>query len=103
MSVVRMKRSKGVIIQDCDVYIGRACNMGGWHLKASPYANPYKLKDYSRDESLRLYEQHIRNTAMLWDGLLELKGKVLGCWCDKDMPCHGHVLLKLIKEKEQLS
>jgi len=32
--------------------------------------------------------------------LLNLRGKVLGCWCKKrgDEPCHGDVLVKLIEE-----
>lgn len=32
--------------------------------------------------------------------LLELNGKVLGCWCKKrgDEPCHGDVIVKLIEE-----
>jgi hypothetical protein len=29
--------------------------------------------------------------------LFELKGKILGCWCHP-LPCHGDVLVKLIKE-----
>ncbi len=27
-TVVHLRRSKGKIVQDCDIYIGRACNMG---------------------------------------------------------------------------
>lgn len=32
--------------------------------------------------------------------LMDLDGKVLGCWCKKrgDEPCHGDVLVKLIEE-----
>lgn len=31
--------------------------------------------------------------------LSELKGKTLGCWC-KPNPCHGDVLLTLLKEEQ---
>jgi hypothetical protein len=34
-------------------------------------------------------------------GELDLKGKVLGCWC-KPMPCHGDILLQLLKENEEV-
>jgi hypothetical protein len=33
--VVKLKRKNGIIIQDCDVYIGRSCFMGGWKLQKS--------------------------------------------------------------------
>ena len=29
-TVVRLRRAQGVVVQDCDVYIGRACQQGGW-------------------------------------------------------------------------
>ena len=38
--VVHLKRKNGKVIQNCDIYIGRQCNMGGWHLSSSP--KPYK-------------------------------------------------------------
>ncbi len=34
-SVVRIRRYKGEIVQDCDVYIGRNMFMGGWQLRQS--------------------------------------------------------------------
>lgn len=43
MSIVHLKRSNGVVVQDCDVYIGRACNMGGWRLSQSKWYNPYTV------------------------------------------------------------
>ena len=42
-TVVKIKRSQGVIVQDCDVYIGRACNQGGWNLPESIWKNPYTI------------------------------------------------------------
>ena len=36
-SVVRIRRHKGKIVQDCDVYIGRNMYMGGWQLILSDY------------------------------------------------------------------
>ena len=48
-SVVKLSRVNGKVIQDCDVYIGRACFRGGWNLPASKWANPYALSDYDND------------------------------------------------------
>jgi len=80
-----------------DVYIGR------WHPRfpnepTYKWGNPFKLsKGVSIGEVLDKYEAHIRSHPELIAALIELKGKRLGCWC-VPRPCHGHVLVKLIKE-----
>ena len=99
MSVVRIRRSGGKIVQDSDCYIGRRCTMGGWNLPQSKWANPYTVKEYGREEALRKYEEYVRNTPELWNKLEELDSKVLGCFCSPQ-PCHGDILLKLLKEKK---
>ena len=83
-------------MQGCDIYIGRACNMGGWHLPQSKWHNPYTTKRYGA-EAITLFEQYIRNSALIND-IEELRGKVLGCWC-KPSPCHGDVLIKILNER----
>lgn len=99
-NVVRIRRKDGKVVQDCDLYIGRAQNQGGWNLKASKWQNPFPLKSYSLEESLELYENHVREN--LYDDLHELEGLTLGCWCDQGErdkeSCHGHVLIRLLKE-----
>jgi Domain of unknown function (DUF4326) len=99
--VVRIRRSKGQVVQDCDVYIGRACTHGGWNLPQSKWHNPFSMYKYGSFAIVR-YEQYIRARPDLLKDLPELKGKVLGCWC-KETPesvCHGDVLLKLLQETE---
>lgn len=100
------------------VYIGRAarratdprCRV------ASVWENPYTVKGaMGRAHAIAAYEtmwrtrlkhgwvreqngehEHVSpdETRAL---LLELRGKVLGCWC-KPKACHGDVLVKLIEE-----
>jgi hypothetical protein len=71
-----------------DVYIGRP----------SKWGNPFVIGvDGDREEVIRLYEEHVRNNLGLLEDLHELKGAVLGCWCSP-LPCHGEVLVKLVKE-----
>ncbi len=96
-TVVKLKRSKGEIVQGCDVYIGRRINMGGWSLPDSKWANPYKLKEHG-ENTLVLYEQYLCSRPDLLASLHELKGKVLGCWCKIKgyEPCHGDVLIKYV-------
>ena len=72
-----------------DVYIGRG----------SKWGNPLKIgNDGDRNDVIREYEDHIRNSPELLEALPELKGKTLGCWC-RPKACHGDVLIKLLKEK----
>jgi len=43
------------------------------------------------------YAQYVRENPDLWNSLMELDGKVLGCWCAPS-PCHGHILIQLLNE-----
>ncbi|CAF0938183.1 unnamed protein product [Rotaria sordida] len=98
-TVVHLRRSKGKIVQDCDIYIGRACNMGGWQLNQSKWYNPYSVKQYGRDGALDRYEKYIEsNPNNLLNDLHELAGKRLGCWC-KPNRCHGYILCELFKKR----
>lgn len=69
-----------------------------FHYKGSIWGNPYKVGDeYSLEESLKLYEKHIVQTGLI-NKIGELKGKVLGCFCDQKSPCHAKVLVDLYKK-----
>ena len=102
-TVVRIRRKGGVVVQDCDLYIGRAINMGGWSLKDSKWRNPFKKNKESSENILEKYEKHVRETGLIND-IRELDGKRLGCWCtnSEENPdayvCHGNVLVKLWRE-----
>jgi hypothetical protein len=105
-SIVRMRRKRGEIVQDCDVYIGRSCYMGGWKLSQSKWHNPFTIKNYGLENCLVKYEEYIRSNVNLYNCLDELIGKKLGCWCYNssegrgDKPkCHGDILIKLLDEK----
>jgi len=95
--VVRIKRKGGIVVQDCDVYIGRRLTMGGWDLPDSKWANPFSVKTYGREEAIRKYKEYILSKPELIKALGELKGKTLGCWCHPES-CHGDVLVELYKE-----
>jgi hypothetical protein len=82
---------------DGHLYIGRCMEYFVLGTKHSKWHNPFSLKKYPIEESLKLYEERIIKN--LYDDLDELLGyKELGCWC-KPRPCHGDVLLKLLKIK----
>jgi len=72
-----------------DIYIGRP----------SKWGNPFIIgKDGTRKEVIQKYEMWIKKQPQLLEDLVELKDKVLGCWC-KPADCHGDILIKFIKEK----
>ena len=67
------------------------------------YKNIKDLQKFVNDEDkdyLSIYEKCIRSTPELWDSLLNLENKVLGCWCEPSQPCHADVLIKLFNEKK---
>lgn len=72
--------------QPHDVYIGRP----------SVWGNPFEIgKDGTREEVIALYREHIEfNTELYERAQLELRGKVLGCWCHPQA-CHGDVLAEI--------
>lgn len=72
-----------------DVYIGRP----------SKWGNPFPLS-MGRTACINAYEKWILTQPQLLADLHELKDKTLGCWC-KPKPCHGDVLVKLIKQLEE--
>jgi len=77
--------------QDHDVYIGRG----------SKWGNPFKIgRDGNRKEVIDKYEKYIREKPELLKDLDELKNCRIGCFCFP-LFCHGDILIKLIKEKEE--
>jgi len=67
--------------------------------KGSKWANPFKLKDYSLEKSLELYEKHINKKLINQIG--ELEGKTLGCFCLQTGNCHAKVLVRLFNESKK--
>lgn len=74
-----------------DVYIGRG----------SKWGNPFKIgTDGNREEVIIKYEIRLRSDEELMSKIEELRGKRLGCFC-KPKACHGDVLVKILKEREE--
>jgi hypothetical protein len=85
-----------------NLYVGRKgrifINKEIFHYPGSKWGNPYKISEYSLEDSLRLYEEHVRNNPELIKTLKELEGKTLGCFCKQSGPCHAKILAKLFQE-----
>lgn len=66
--------------------------------RPSKWGNPFQIgRDGNRERVIKMYEVHIRRRPDLLAALPELVGKRLGCHC-KPLPCHGDVLVKMLKE-----
>ena len=84
-----------------DVYIGRATRNTEFK-QDSKWSNPrLTLNEYER------YIKHNIDFTPEYMDLNELKGKRLGCWCVttkeiEPLRCHGQVLMKLIREMEDV-
>lgn len=75
----------------CDVYIGRP----------SKYGNPFKSgTDGTRSQVIEMYRQYVLSNLELYNSILELDGKVLGCFC-KPNACHGDVIVQLIEQHKR--
>lgn len=86
-----------------NVYIGRymRINVDGklHYIPGSIFKNPFTLKQYTRSESLHMYENYLLNKLHedkhFLREFLKLRNKKLGCWC-KPEKCHGDIILKIL-------
>ncbi len=76
-----------------DIYIGRP----------SYWGNPFSHKEgtkaqfrvATREEAIRSFEEwFLARPDMVSRARVELRGKILGCWC-KPLACHGDVLARI--------
>lgn len=74
------------------IYIGRP----------SKWGNPFIIgKDGNREEVIAKYKKWIETKPKLMAAIkIELKGKVLGCFCSPEA-CHGDVLAKIADKEEE--
>lgn len=80
-----------------DVYIGRGSKWG------NPFSHltygQAEVKVDTREEAIECYANWIQfRPDLIADAKVELKGKVLGCWCDP-LDCHGSILVKIANEE----
>lgn len=95
---------------DCNEYVGRNGRIfitdpktkekKIFHYPRSKWANPFTLKEYSLERSLEKYREHLLDKGLI-KNIGELKGKNLGCFCDKQRDsdgealCHAEILTQL--------
>jgi Domain of unknown function (DUF4326) len=77
-------------VPDGAVYVGRAVP----GLPASPFANPFTVRDYGPADAVRRYRGRLLAVPeLLAAARRDLAGRDLACWCPPGEPCHADVLL----------
>lgn len=87
--------------EDYDILVDRSSKWG------SPFS--YKLntkakyKVNSRKESIDAHREWLLNGEgkYLLNDLHELKGKILGCWCNEKQSCHADILVLLVNDLDK--
>lgn len=91
-TVVNIRIKKGLPRVKCDAFIDRRTIFG----------NPYEIgRDGDRElvlEKYKLYFIKRLTDPVFRDKVLELKDKVLGCWC-KPLSCHGDVIADYLNKQ----
>eukprot|EP00730_Choanoeca_flexa_P017846 TRINITY_DN8637_c0_g2_i1.p2 TRINITY_DN8637_c0_g2~~TRINITY_DN8637_c0_g2_i1.p2 ORF type:complete len:204 (+),score=11.92 TRINITY_DN8637_c0_g2_i1:968-1579(+) len=97
---VRIRRKGGVVVQDCDEYLGRQCNMGGWRLPKSKLFNPFSVRSCggSALKAVEKFANHLLLSPDLIELLPSLQGKRLGCWCPPNQACHAKLIAALVNK-----
>jgi len=87
-------------VESYDVYIGRPSIWG------NPYSHTLgtlaQFHVSCRDDAIEKYREWINspgNEPLRNRAKRELKGKVLGCWCNPK-PCHGSILLEIANQED---
>jgi hypothetical protein len=73
--------------------------------RRSAYGNPFPMDD-QQDQTERTavcerYDEHLAGRLDLLDGLVDLRGKALACWCAPER-CHADTLARLANDEDEL-
>lgn len=80
-----------------NVYVGRK----GRNYEGSKWANPFYVKKYGLEKSLKKYTEYLHTSGLI-DDIEELRGLNLGCWCvqtrniDGSPRCHAQILSDML-------
>ena len=87
---IQLMRKKGWKKPPNTRYVGRPTKWG----------NPFNLKEYDLETSLRLYAEWLdKKLAEDPTFLDELKGMDLACWCKPTEACHADIIIRKIDEQ----
>lgn len=88
-TVVNIRKKRGQPRTHCDFLIDRTTVFG----------NPFQIgRDGDREQVISKYKEYFYRRltdTVFCSKVLELKGKILGCWC-KPHACHGDIIAEYL-------
>jgi hypothetical protein len=116
---IQRRRTKGWRTPDDTVIVSRRSRYGNPFTLAMAYElgyAPYGDTEQARKAAVGAFADWLRGNRGMWqsaegdrarqrilDGLPELRGKNLACYCPDGAPCHADVLLQLANKPAQES
>lgn len=78
-----------------DVYIGRPSEFGNPFTHISDRTTLAEFVVRNREEAIARYREWLLSSPEMLEKIQQLRGKVLGCWCNDSDKCHGKILADL--------
>lgn len=80
-----------------DVYIGRPSEYGNPYTHINDKQTKAQFVVKTREDAISSYRKWLLSQPEMLKRIMELDGKVLGCWC-KPKSCHGDVIVEVINK-----
>ena len=99
--VTKLKKTAGAVVYNYDIYIGPEIKNSSWSLDKSVWHNPFKFSGGSLKRRHELYKRRISEPQRRESCDLEkICRKILACICPDVASCHGHVLARMVHNKQ---
>ena len=99
--VTRLKKTAGAVVYNYDVYIGPEIKNSSWSLDESVWHNPFQFSGGLLKRRHELYKRRISKPQQRESCDLErVHGKMLACICPDVTSCHGHILVRMVHDKQ---
>ena len=80
------------------LYIGRAHRTaGGRSFAGSRWANPFRVREFGRQECLRKFADYLFTLDFILEALFSLAGTKLVCHCMPSERCHADIIIEALR------
>lgn len=67
--------------------------------RPTKWGNPFKLTDYTREESMQLFRRYLNeNPSLVNEANKALRGYDLACSCSHDVECHADIWIEVLSK-----
>lgn len=84
------------------IFIGKGESKKVFHYRKSEWHNPFKMKEYTLEQSLENYEHYLMDLLNkdpeCMERFIELREKKeIGCFCDEGNACHRDIIIRILE------